>query len=280
MSWIGLVLIVLTLISLALAVLMQAAQNRASILQRVLPFVEDGQLEADGLKLHRLVGTFAERRFEVEVGFRPKVRGPSRYPLRSRLSLDNAPEISLRIRRDAGLVALQKLTGKVVDVEVGGGDGFDRKYVVEAPNEADRAGLAAREVRTMIHRLIAVWKLDEVRIDGPWVEVLGNTTHLDKRLFRDLLDTLLVLAHAYDRSLVTSLNARPVFAWTGGEDSKARCPYCHDALGNEPSEVGSCVGCGTLIHLDCHRELGRCAIIGCEVEEIEREGPIRLDLPA
>jgi hypothetical protein len=280
MSFVGLVVVALALGAIALAVLLQAAQNRASILQRVLPFVEEGHLEAEGLKLHRLRGSFGGRRFEVEVGFRPRVRGPSRYPIRSRLSLDNAPQISLRIRRDAGLAALQKLTGKAVDVEVAGGDGFDRKYLVEAPSDADQAGLAAKEVRTMIHRLIAVWKLDEVRIDGPWVEILGNTTHLDRRLFRDLLDTLQVLAHAYDRSLVATVTPRPVFAWTGGEDSKARCPYCHDTLGSEPSEVGSCAGCGTLIHLECHQELGRCAIIGCEVEGIERQGPINLELPA
>jgi len=262
------------------AVFKQAAQNRASVLQRVLPFVEAGRLSSDGLARHVLVGSFGEREVQVEVGFRPRLRGPSRYPIRSRLALDNALEISLRIRRDAGLAAVQKRVGKAVDVDVAGGDGFDQRYLVEAPKEADQAGLAAKEVRTMIHRLIAIWKLDEVRIDGPWIEILGNTSHLDRRMFRDLLETLLALAHAYDRSPVTSVTPRPVFAWTGGEDSKARCPYCHDALGNEPSEVGSCTGCGTLIHLECHEELGRCAIIGCESERIEREGPINLSLPA
>ena len=280
MGLVGLLVVVGVLGSITVAVFLQAAQNRSSVLRRVLPFVEDGRLTSAGLRRHTLSGTLGEREFQVEVGFRPRVRGPSRYPIRSRLALDNAPEISLRIRRDAGLAALQKRAGKVVDVDVAGGGGFDQKYLVEAPSAADQAGLAGKEVRTMIHRLIAVWKLDEVRIEGPWVEILGNTTHLDRRLFRDLLETLLVLAHAYDRSPVTSVTARPLFAWTGGEDSKARCPYCHDALGQEPSEVGSCLGCGTLIHLECHEELGRCAIIGCDSLQVEREGPINLSLPA
>lgn len=279
MGAVGLLVAAATLSAFVLALFLQAAQNRASVLQRVLPLVEEGKLEGE-LTRHLLRGRFAEREFEVEVGFRPRLRGPSRYPLRSRLALENAPDVSLRIRRDAGLAALQKLTGHAVDVEVAGGDLFDRRYLVEAPSEADRAGLAAREVRTRVHQLIAVWKLDEVRIEGPWVEVLGNSAHLDRRLFEDLLETLAILAHAYDRSPVTSVTPRPVFAWTGGEDSRARCPFCHDALGSDPCEVGACSGCGTLIHLDCHRELGRCAIIGCEALGLERQGPISLSLPA
>lgn len=279
MGVLGFLTVLIGIASVTLAVFLQAAQNRASVLERVIPFVFEGRLVSDGLR-HTLLGQVGEREVEVQVGFRPRVRGASRYPIRSRLALHHAPDLALRIRRDTGLAALEKRIGRVLDVEVGEGDSFDEKYLVEAPSEADRAGLAGKDVRVAIHRLIAVWKLDEVRIEGPWVEIHGNTSHLDRRMFRDLLQTLEMLAHAYDRSPVTTVTARPLFAWTGGEDSKARCPYCHDALGNEPSEVGSCSGCGTLIHLECHRELGRCAIIGCASLEVEYEGPLAFPLSA
>ncbi|MBL4850227.1 MAG: hypothetical protein JKY65_32260 [Planctomycetes bacterium] len=256
--------------------LRQAAENRTKILARVVPLLTDGALGASGITSHLVTGSVNGRRVVIEVGYRPfTARGSdARYPIRARLQLRHAPNITVRIRRDAGLAALQKLTGYVTDVEVAEGDPFDEKYLVEAHSDAARAGLAARDVRSAIHRLIAFCKLDEVRLGEGWLEVRGDPSHLNTGLFLDLLETLDMLAHTYDRSPAPSIAARPVFAWKGGRDSKTRCPYCHDALEDATSEAGACHGCGTLIHTVCHEELGRCPIMGCEGRSLERQGPI------
>jgi hypothetical protein len=40
-----------------------------------------------------------------------------------------------------------------------------------------------------------------------------------------------------------------------------RCPFCHDDLG--ASETWTCPGCSTVHHLECAREGGKCAELGC-----------------
>ena len=45
------------------------------------------------------------------------------------------------------------------------------------------------------------------------------------------------------------------------QDEERRCPICHDALG--ALETWSCPACATVHHLECARENGRCAELGC-----------------
>lgn len=52
----------------------------------------------------------------------------------------------------------------------------------------------------------------------------------------------------------------------GEATSRERCPYCHDALGEDTlhDERIECPGCRTTHHRACIAELGRCTIRGCE----------------
>lgn len=280
MGVLGLIPLLLALCGGAFAYLRQASENRAAILRRSLSLLEDASLEAPWFGPQTLRGSLGGRALSVSVGHRPALttlRREARYPITARLELRNPPQVSLRIRRDAGLAALEKALGRVQDVEVSGGDGFDRRYLVEAGDEESRAGLAAREVRDAIHRLIARWELEEVSVAEGWVVVRGDTRLLGKTLLRELLVAMDLLAHAYDRVPLTQVSARPVFAWVGGEDARPRCPYCHDSIEGSEEETGTCLECGTLIHSECHEELGRCAILGCGGQGLERQGPIRID---
>ncbi len=48
------------------------------------------------------------------------------------------------------------------------------------------------------------------------------------------------------------------------DESKARCPYCHDLMAAQAqAEVVVCGGCGTTHHAACVEELGRCTVLGC-----------------
>ena len=42
-----------------------------------------------------------------------------------------------------------------------------------------------------------------------------------------------------------------------------RCPYCHDAIGDEPSRT--CPECGVCLHWECWQESETCPTLGCEV---------------
>jgi hypothetical protein len=44
---------------------------------------------------------------------------------------------------------------------------------------------------------------------------------------------------------------------------RTRCPYCHDGLGRDASEVDVCLACRTAQHAECRSEAGGCAVYGC-----------------
>lgn len=54
------------------------------------------------------------------------------------------------------------------------------------------------------------------------------------------------------------------------EEGRSRCPYCLEALAEEPA--GHCPGCRTGLHLECLAELGRCPTLACEVPARRFEG--------
>ena len=274
----GSALLVLLLVSAAAFVAMrQSAENRAAILRRALPFLEGAVLETPWLGAQTLRGNLGSRALTLSVGHRPAfmtLRREALYPITARLALANPPPVTVRVRRDAGVAAVEKALGRVIDVEVSGGDAFDRRYLVEAEGEESRAGLAAQEVREAIHGLIARWELSEVLVADGWVLVRGDTRLLGQLLLRELLSAMDLLAHAYDRRPTTRVSLRPAFEWVGGEDARPRCPYCHDSIEDPESDTGTCLDCGTLIHTECHEELGRCAIFGCTGRVLERQGPI------
>src|SRR4051812_36233442 len=41
--------------------------------------------------------------------------------------------------------------------------------------------------------------------------------------------------------------------------SRLRCAYCHGSV----VHAARCLRCGTVLHDECHRELGRCPALGC-----------------
>ena len=42
-------------------------------------------------------------------------------------------------------------------------------------------------------------------------------------------------------------------------ESRVRCPYCHDSIGDEVEDWVACEGCLARHHAQCWRESGRCA---------------------
>lgn len=187
------------------------------------------------------------------------------YPIRVQVDLLNAPNVRLRIRRDRGLAAAEKALGLVRDVDVGGGDRFDRDYVVEAEGASAVTPLASEEVRAAVEGLLRRWPLDSVTIDQRRITVRGRPDTVGLRELDGLLAALDVLARAYDRRPGDELGLAGRFVWVGGVDPQPRCPYCHDGLeGPDPLVVlVACGGCKTLIHADCHEENQGCPILGC-----------------
>ena len=49
-----------------------------------------------------------------------------------------------------------------------------------------------------------------------------------------------------------------------------RCSYCHGDLA-PADESAPCERCGTVLHVGCWQELGRCPVLGCEGKSGERE---------
>ncbi len=262
-------------VALTLGWLNQARENRRAVLMRLEPALERGLLQrpSPGLWTDVLEGRRADRPVRIEVS---SLASMERHRIEATLDLRHAPPVRLRIRRDAGWAALQKWLGLVEDVEVAQGDRFDRRYLVEVSHhDAGEGPLADRQARERIHTLLTRWRLDEVAIEDGVLRVSGATDLLGRALIHDLLDALEVLAHGYDRRPVIRIDAPDRYAWIGGQDSAARCPYCHDALHSEV-DLAACEDCGTLLHGECHAEHGSCPILGCTGRRLERLGPLPL----
>ncbi len=252
---------------------LQARENRRAILRRIRERVKGRLLDQpQGLFYDELRGEHQGRALRVRVSTRvPFLR--TRYPVSAELELQNAPDIQLRIRREKGMAAVAKALEWVSDVQVSGGDAFDLRYLVEAPEEAARAPLASQEVRAAVHTLLTRWDLEEVAIRDGKLRVHGDSRRMGRLLLHELLSGLEVLAHAYDRrpSLVAGISER--FLWVGGPDQAPRCPYCHAQV-QDGSDLVSCEGCRTLLHEECHQENGGCPILGCGGRGFQRAGPI------
>lgn len=259
----------------------RAAWNRREILRRILGRI-DGQFVSPGLLsrglVHAVEGRHMGRDLTLRVTTRP--RFPFRgmvYPMTAKLALHHAPDISLRIRHDRGLAAVEKAAGLVRDLEVAGGGRFDQKYLVEADDAPAHAPLADENVRRAVDELLVRWDLDEIRIQRGKLVVKGDSRRLGQRMLRGLLEELEVLAHAYDRRPALDLGLKERFFWVGGSDNAPRCPFCHDTLETEEKvDVSSCGLCQTLIHSECFAENGGCPILGCGGRGVDHLGPLML----
>lgn len=244
-------------------------QQRRAIVERILGRLE-GTLRT-GWLWDEVTGAYGGRAFRLRlatswgVGRRKNQAEPlvgRRYPISVELDLHHPPEVTLRIRPDDGLAAVERALGLVRDVEVAGGGGFDRKFVVEADAPAAVTPLASRDVRGAVEDLLRKWPLDEVALRDGKLIVRGRPDTLGQRELGGLLDALEVLAHAYDRRLGDDLGLRGLFVWVGGRDPAARCPYCRDAISGGPALV-TCERCRTVLHAECHEENHGCPILGC-----------------
>lgn len=246
-----------------------AHENRVAILERVLARLE-GALRR-GLFMDAVDGVHQGRAFRLQLktrwgyGRARHVTGPlvtRLYPIRVQVDLLNAPDVRLRIRRDRGLAAAEKALGLVRDVEVGGGDRFDRDFVVEAEGATAVTPLASKDVRAAVEDLLKRWPLDEITIHHGRITVRGKPDTVGLRELDRLLEALDVLARAYDRRPGEEVGLAGRFVWVGGVDPQPRCPYCHDGLeGTDP--LVACAGCKTLIHSECHAENHGCPLLGC-----------------
>lgn len=245
-------------------------ENRRAILERLLGRVE-GALRSTAFA-DEVVGKREGRPFRLRLrsrwgaGRARQLTGPlvtRVYPVRVDVDLLHAPAVRLRIRRDQGLAAGEKALGLVRDVEVAGGDRFDRDYLVEAEGDAASTPLASREVREAVERLLRRWPLDELSIRGGKLVVRGAPDTVGLRELGGLLEALDVLARAYDRRPGDELGLAGRFVWVGGRDVQPRCPYCHDALDDDALALVSCAECRTVLHQDCHAENHGCPILGC-----------------
>ncbi len=278
----SLVVLLIILLVLGTWAASAAAFNRREILRRILSRIE-GEFVSPGLMsrglVHAVEGRHMGRILALRVSTRPAIfpfRGMV-YPMTARLELHHAPEISLRIRHDRGLAAVEKAAGLVRDLEVAGGGRFDQKYLVEADEAPAHTPLADEDVRRAVDELLVRWDLDEVRIQNGQLVVKGDSRRLGQRMLRGLLEELDVLAHAYDRRPALDLGVKERFYWIGGSDNAPRCPYCHDTLEVEAKvDVSSCGACQTLIHSECFRENQGCPILGCGGRGVDHLGPLKL----
>lgn len=263
------------LASMALMVMaaLQRTQNRRAVLRRVLERIQGRLVPGPQLSFSDEVeGEHLGRPLRLRLSSR---LGPGdRYPLEAILGLRNAPAVRLRIRREEGLAAVEKALGLVRDVEVAGGGVFDRHYLVEADAAPAEAPLADEAVRAAVHSLLTRWDLDELELrDGRLLVRGASRRSMGARLIHELLDALDVLAHAYDRRPALEIGLHARFVWTGGDDARPRCPYCHEAFADRVGLV-ACGGCSTLLHQDCHEENGGCPILGCGGRTWEPMGPL------
>lgn len=260
----------------------QARENRRAILRRILGRVQ-GTL-VSGALADEVVGTQDGRAFRLRLGTRKGLRAPGGpgsgrpggltdvFPIEVELSLAHAPPVRLRVRRDEGLASVEKALGLVEDVEVAGGEKFDRTFLVEADGEP--LALSSKEVRRAIELLLGRWSLDELVIADGALVARGAPELVGQKQLQGLLTALEVLAHAFDRrpAIEIGLSSPLGFAWIGGAGATARCPFCHDGL-ESPDGLVECERCRTLIHGDCHQENQGCPIIGCGARGAERAGP-------
>lgn len=244
--------------------------NRRAILARLLRRVDGGALRS-GAVADEVVGTHAGRALRLRLrsrwgsGRARKLTGPLLtrvYPVRVDVDLLHAPAVRLRVRRDQGLAAMEKALGLVRDVEVAGGERFDRDYLVEADGEAASTPLASHAVRQAVEVLLRRWPLDELSIRDGKLVVRGAPDTVGLRELDGLLEALEVLARAYDRRPGDELGLTGRFVWVGGGDVQPRCPYCHDELDDALALV-SCGECRTVLHQDCHVENHGCPLLGC-----------------
>jgi len=268
----ALVLAPLLLLAWFVRRLLLARDNRQAILGRMLERVDGELVSGRSLRWHEVRGRHDGRPFRLLLGtrkgftlLRQRSEGawfPDVYPIELSVELQHAPPIGLRIRRDEGLAALAKALGRVVDVEVSGGDSFDAAFLVEADGAPATSPLAAPEVRDSVRALLARWNLSEVAIRGGRLVVRGAPSRMGVRELNTLLDALEILACEYDRRPALEVAVGERYWWTGGFDAAARCPYCHDSIALEEAIV-SCGACQTLIHTECHAENQGCPLLGC-----------------
>jgi hypothetical protein len=266
--------------------LLRARENRRAILERLLTRVE-GELHG-GVLSDVVDGRHEGRPFRLRLGTRlglgrrrlGESLTPELYPIRVDVALTHAPSVRLRVRRDQGLASVEKTLGLVRDVEVAGGERFDRDFVVEASDGPAATPLASKRVRDAVEALLRRWPLDEVSIRNGRIRVRGNPDTVGGRELDQLLEAIDVLARAYDRRPGEELGAelKGVFVWVGGGDAQARCPYCHDALAGSLQLV-SCAECKTLLHAECHEENKGCPILGCGGRGAEWQRSATMDKP-
>lgn len=258
---------------------LQARANRVAVLRRVEDRIA-GTVASSRHPLHdEIHGEIHGRAIRLRIGASPLGWLPGSaigYPLTVAMDLRNAPPaLRLRIRKDAGLAAVEKALGLVRDVEVSGGDRFDRRYLVEADSDPAGAPLADEGVRESVNAIIARWDLSEIRIQDDRLTVRGDSRWLGQAMLNELLYELDVLAHAYDRVPAPLIGVTPRFFWVGGTDAAPRCPYCHDGIGDD-HDLTACAVCSTLIHGECLEENQGCPILGCGGRGGVPTGPIPL----
>jgi hypothetical protein len=133
---------------------------------------------------------------------------------------------------------------------------WEREVRVEHGQRASERLFQARSARPLVERLLAVPGVGQVDFRPDGIAVVGWIDGLDAA--RAVLRTLVDLAALCERRAVAG-RERPAFEWL--DAGAARCPYCHDALGEV--ELEACDRCGTLHHAPCLAEAGGCTVLGC-----------------
>ena len=256
----------------AAGIVAQALASRRTLTSRLAELLDDPELDG-APRRPRLTGRHEEREVTIEVAAPAfALRQVGRDPATITLKLRHAPAVRVRIRVDAGRAAAEKAQGQVEDVRVAHGWAFDQRYLVETDEDPTGGAMADAEVRDAIHAVFERWGMDELRVAAGQLVVEAASPLLDE--VEELLESLERIASAYDRRPAPEVRSRASFAWVGGVDAAARCPFCRDSLAGE---LVACEGCATLVHGECHEENGGCPILGCSATAVTQVGAIAFE---
>jgi hypothetical protein len=238
----------------------------AVALRRALAF--EGRLVDEGTGLRgRVSGTVGPDRRPASVTFTTE-RGEA--VAQFAVSVRMAPLI--RLSRENVWTRLGKLLRLKKEIEVGDA-GFDDLLLVEvaSPKRARDVLVRGVDARRRIVEAFSVWNATKLVVGRPNIVATIPLAAVPKvGDYVSFLDLLVGTAAALDRvTIEVRVLGGERFALSGVH-GRPRCAYCHaDVTGREPDLV-ACGRCGTVLHEACWNELGRCALLGCPGDDVER----------
>jgi hypothetical protein len=221
----------------------------------------------DGLDSVRFLGVVSTLR-EASVTYTRHSTGKTFY-YKVHIAVRADPAVRLELTREGLLERVGEWLGFVKDAHVGD-ESFDRKFWIKTSNENRTKRAMDTGLRAIVERLFQERELERLEVKDGWLRIDASDGAINPFDYKRVLEQLDAAARTFDR---VELDVHVLGAKRRAfrdEHGGTRCAYCHGGISGAEADLVACDRCHTVLHDECWRELGRCPLLGCGSQTVER----------